>query len=233
MLQFPFSVSQRVWVEWMTKTRILVADDHAVVLAGLTAILGMEPDMEVVAQASNGLEALELARRYQPDLIVLDLQMPHLDGLSTLPRLREMLPETRVLILTSLEDEASVFRVLEAGGSGYLLKKAADEELVGAVRDAMAGKAFIRPAALAAVAADFMERVEAGEPERGAFERLTPREREILGLVASGLTNQQIADQLVISVRTVETHRAHVMDKLGFKSRAELVKYALRKGFLS
>jgi two-component system response regulator NreC len=144
-----------------------------------------------------------------------------------------MLPQTRVLILTSLEDEASIFRVLEAGGSGYLLKKAADEELVGAVRDAMAGKAFIRPAALAAVAADFLERVDAGEPESSAFERLTPREREILGLVASGLTNQQIADQLIISVRTVETHRAHVMDKLGFKSRSELVKYALRKGFLS
>lgn len=215
------------------KTRILIADDHAVVLAGLSAILGMEPDMEVVAQARDGLQALELARHYRPDLVVLDLQMPHLGGLETLPRLREMLPDSRVLVLTSLEDETWVFRVLEAGASGYLLKKAADEELVTAVRDAMAGKAFIRPAALAAVAADFLDRVEAGGSESADFERLTPREREILALVATGLTNQQIAEQLVISVRTVETHRAHVMDKLGFKNRAELVKYALRKGFLN
>lgn len=233
MLQYPFLWGLVCEEVDAVRTRILIADDHAVVLAGLSAILGMEPDMEVVAQARDGLQALEMARQYRPDLIVLDLQMPHLNGLETLPRLRKIVPDSRILILTSLEDEAWVFRVLEAGGAGYLLKKSADEELVLAARDAMAGKAFIRPAAVAAVAADFLERVEAGGAETADFDRLTRREREVLALVATGLTNQQIAEKLVISVRTVETHRAHVMDKLGFKNRAELVKYALRKGFLT
>ncbi|MEB3198878.1 MAG: response regulator transcription factor [Candidatus Sericytochromatia bacterium] len=215
------------------KTRILIADDHAVVLAGLSAILSLEPDFDLVGQARDGDEAVRLALVSRPDVVVLDLQMPKLDGFQALARLRAHLPETQVLILTSLDDEASIYRVLQAGGSGYVLKKAAEVELVGAVREVRRGGAFIRPQYEAHLAADFLERLEAGGADPQTFERLTPREREILGFVAKGLTNQQIASHLVISVRTVETHRAHLMDKLGFKKRSELVDYAIRKGFLT
>lgn len=213
------------------ETRILVADDHAVVRAGLTAVLGAAPGLTVVGQASDGAEAIRLARALRPDLVVLDLTMPRMGGLEALTIIRQELPNTRVLVLTSVEDEASVFQVIEAGASGYLLKRAAAEDLLEAIQTARAGGAFVRPEIVRALAADWLQRERAGESSDA--DPLTPREREILGLVARGFTNQEIAEDLVISVRTVESHRAHVMDKLGFRNRAELVKYAMRKGILA
>lgn len=213
-------------------TRIVLADDHAILLSGLKAILSLEPDLEVVGEARDGLEAIALTKRLKPDLVVLDLHMPKLDGLKALGAIREQAPETRVLVLTSMENEEYLFRVIQAGGAGYVLKRAADEELLAAIREIQTGGAFVRPPIAQMLAADYVERMEAGETPDN-YEQLTPREKEVLALVARGLTNAQMAEELIISARTVETHRAHIMDKLGFKNRAELVKYALRKGYLA
>lgn len=219
----------------LRQTRILLADDHAILRAGLRAILGMEPDLEVVGEAKDGIEAIQMTRDLQPDLVLLDIHMPRMNGLTALGALREQFPAVKVLVLTSMEEEAYLFRVIEAGGAGYVLKKAADEELLAAIREVQAGGAFVRPAIARSLAQDFLQRLddEDGEDGRERYEKLTPREKEVLGHVARGMTNQQIADELVISVRTVETHRAHIMEKLGFKNRAELVKYAMRKGYLT
>lgn len=214
-------------------TRILLADDHAILRSGLRAILGMEPDLEVVGEAKDGIEAIKLTKELAPDLVLLDIHMPRMNGLTALGALREQAPDVKVLVLTSMEEEEYMFRVIEAGGSGYVLKRAADEELLAAIREVQAGGAFVRPAIARSLAADYLERLESGDQERDTYEKLTPREKEVLGRIARGLTNQQIADEFVLSVRTVETHRAHIMDKLGFKNRAELVKYALRKGYLA
>lgn len=215
-----------------TRTRILLADDHALVLAGIAAILADVPDLEIVGQVANGLEALQAAKTLAPDLVLMDLQMPKLNGLGALVAIHEQLPATKVIILTSVDDQATLFQVIRAGGSGYVLKKAAKEELLAAIRDVMAGHAFVRPPIQQMLAAETMAAAEAGDTPSG-FEKLTPREKEVLGMLAHGNTNQQIADAFVISVRTVESHRANLMEKLGMRTRAELVQYALRKGYLA
>jgi two-component system response regulator NreC len=213
-------------------TTIVLADDHAILLSGLKAILSLEDDLTVIGEAKDGHEAVSLAKNLQPDILLLDIHMPKLDGLSALPAIKTQAPNTKVIMLTSMENEEYLFRVIQAGGSGYVLKKSADEELLAAIREVQQGGAFVRPKVAQMLAADYLERVEAGD-ELPEYEHLTPREKEVLQHVAKGLTNQQIADQLIISVRTVETHRANIMDKLGFKNRAELVKYAMRKGYLA
>jgi two-component system response regulator NreC len=216
----------------VNRTTLLLADDHPILLSGLKAILSMEADLQVVGEAHDGHEAVKLAKELKPDMVLLDIHMPKLDGLGALTAIREQVPDTKVLMLTSMENEEYLFRAIQAGAGGYVLKRAADEELLTAIREVQSGGAFVRPPVAQMLAADYMERLGAGE-ESDTYESLTPREKEVLGLVAQGLTNQQIADELVISARTVETHRAHIMDKLGFKKRSELVKYALRKGYLA
>ncbi|MBV8062907.1 MAG: response regulator transcription factor, partial [Nevskia sp.] len=190
-----------------------------------------EPDIDVIGEAPNGREALRLAEELRPDLVLMDISMPEMNGIEATAKVKEACPLARVLILTMHENEEYLFRTIQAGGSGYVLKKSADTELVAAIHEVMARDTFLRPAAAQMLVADYVERVKRGE-EQDSYNLLTAREKELLGLIASGLTNQQIAEQLVISIRTVETHRAHIMEKLQINTRAELVRYAVRKGLL-
>lgn len=215
----------------LDRIRILLADDHTILRTGLKMLIGAASDLEVVGEAANGEEAVAMAQRLEPDVVLMDISMPGLDGIRATRAIKRSLPTVRVLMLTMHEDDEYLFRTIQAGGSGYVLKKAADDEVLDAIRHVAAGGAFLRPAVTTRLVQDYLERVEQGE-ETDSYSHLTEREREILGLIASGLTNAQIAQRLVISVRTVESHRANIMEKLGLQNRAELVKYALRKGLL-
>ncbi|HET8909640.1 MAG TPA: response regulator transcription factor [Ktedonobacterales bacterium] len=211
--------------------RVLLADDHTILRAGLRMMLSVQPDLEIVGEASDGRQAIVEAQRLQPDVILMDITMPELNGIEATRQVKKLLPETRVLVLTMHENEEYLFQVLRAGASGYILKEAADTELISAIRSVHAGRFYLAPPAQAMMVGDYMQRVRAGE-ERDSYSGLTEREREILKLVAEGYTNNQIGERLFISPKTVDTHRTHVMDKLNLHSRAELVKYAMRRGLL-
>lgn len=198
---------------------------------GLKMLIGAAPDLEVVGEAADGEEAVALAQRLEPDVVLMDISMPRMDGIKATKAIKRAVPQARVLMLTMHEDDEYLFRTIQAGGSGYVLKKAADDEVLDAIRHVAGGGAFLRPAVTTRLVQDYLERVGTGE-ESDSYNKLTEREREILGLIANGHTNAQIAQLLVISVRTVESHRANIMEKLGLQNRAELVKYALRKGLL-
>lgn len=201
--------------------------------AGLRALLTAEGDMQVVGEAANGREAIEACQRLKPDVVLMDITMPGMGGLEATVHIRKRCPEARVLMLTMHDNEEYLFRSLQAGASGYVLKKAADRELIGAIRSVSAGEAFLYPTAAKALIEDYVRRAEAGEEGVAVhYSGLSEREREVLSLIASGYTNQQIADRLVISVKTVETHRAHIIKKLGLSTRAELVRYAVRHGLM-
>jgi len=211
--------------------RVLLADDHTILRAGLKMMLSVQPDIEIVGEASDGRQAIAEALRLQPDVILMDITMPELNGIEATRQVKKLLPETRVLVLTMHENEEYLFQVLRAGASGYILKEAADTELISAIRSVYVGRFYLSPPAQAMMVGDYMQRVRAGE-EHDSYSGLTEREREILKLVAEGYTNNQIGERLVISPKTVDTHRTHVMDKLNLHSRAELVKYAMRRGLL-
>ena len=213
------------------RIRVLLADDHTILRSGLRMLIGGAEDLEVVGEAADGAEAIDRAAVLLPDVVLMDISMPRVDGIQATREIRKRLPAVRVLMLTMHEDDAYLFRVIEAGGAGYVLKKAADVELLDAIRHVAGGGAFIRPAVATRLMQDYMARVEQGE-EHDSFGRLTDREKQVLILIAGGHTNSQIAQQLIISIRTVESHRANLMVKLGLSGRAELVKYALRKGLL-
>lgn len=215
----------------MSPVRILLADDHTILRMGLKMLIGAAPDLEVVGEAADGEEAIALAQRLEPDVVLMDISMPRMDGIKATKAIKRAVPRARVLMLTMHEDDEYLFRTIQAGGSGYVLKKAADDEVLDAIRHVAGGGAFLRPAVTTRLVQDYLERVGTGE-ESDSYNKLTEREREILGLIANGHTNAQIAQLLVISVRTVESHRANIMEKLGLQNRAELVKYALRKGLL-
>jgi two-component system response regulator NreC len=215
----------------MPPVRILLADDHSILRMGLKMLIGAAPDLEVVGEAADGEEAIALAQRLEPDVVLMDISMPRVDGIKATKAIKRAVPQARVLMLTMHEDDEYLFRTIQAGGSGYVLKKAADDEVLDAIRHVAGGGAFLRPAVTTRLVQDYLERVGTGE-ESDSYNKLTDREREILGLIANGHTNAQIAGLLVISVRTVESHRANIMEKLGLQNRAELVKYALRKGLL-
>jgi len=210
--------------------RILVADDHAIVRGGLRALLKAEPDMELVGEATGGREAVELAARCRPDVLVLDISMPDLDGIRVTQALKPQIPDLRILILTVHDDEALLRAAMRAGASGYILKCAAEAELISAIRTVMGGGLYVDPPMLRVLLGDHQARPKAPEPE--AVEPLTNREKETLKLIAEGYTNRQIAELLNISVRTVEGHRANLSEKLGLHSRVELVRYAREHGLI-
>lgn len=215
----------------MSKIRILVADDHQIVREGVCMILATQKDFDVIGEAATGREALEMARTLHPDVVVMDLSMPDMTGIEATERIRKEIPEVQVLALTMHEEESYVFELLRVGAAGYVLKRAAAEDLVSAIRATRRGEAFLYPSVAKMVVQDFLGRARTGD-EKEALDGLTKREREVLTLIAEGLTNQGIAQKLFISIKTVQTHRAHIMEKLNLHDRTELVRYAIRKGLI-
>jgi DNA-binding NarL/FixJ family response regulator len=209
------------------RIRVLIVDDHAVVRTGLRRILDAEKDMQTVGEAPSAERALYEALELKPDVVLLDVVMPGKSGIEAMPALIKALPDTKVLVLSMQDDPRYVREAFEAGASGYVLKEAADTEVVDAVRAVANGDRYVHPALGARLIA-----AESEERKRAASDPLSEREREVLRLLALGHTNQEIAAQLYISVRTAETHRAHIMRKLGLASRAELVRYALDNGMI-
>jgi two-component system response regulator NreC len=214
------------------KVRVLIADDHAIVREGVRMILSTHPDIEVVGEASNGEQAVSLAQTLRPDVVVMDISMPGMNGIEATQQIRQRAAGVNVLALTMHEDDHYVFQLLKAGAAGYVLKRAAATDLVDAVRAAARGEAFLYPSVAKTVVADYLRRLQRGEAERKPYDGLTPREREVLALIAEGHTNQQIANRLFISIKTVQTHRAHIFEKLGLHDRTELVRYAIRVGLI-
>ena len=213
------------------KIRILVVDDHAILRAGLRALLSAEPDIEVVSEAGNGLEAVAQTEKLSPDIVLMDITMPVMDGLEATRRIHQSCPEVKVLVLTIHDSEEYLFQILEAGGAGYLVKDSADTDLVNAIHAVYRGEAFLSPLAAKMVIKRYLRAV-GQEEQKQNYEDLTRREKEILKLIADGYTNQEIAGLLIISVKTVETHRAHILEKLELRTRADLVKYARSQGLL-
>ncbi len=216
----------------MSKTRVLLVDDHMVVRIGLKALIDAEPDLAVVGEAGNGVEALAQARALTPDVIVMDISMPELDGLEATRRIRAELPQCCVLILTVHAQERYLFPVLKAGAAGYVLKSTVDTELLDAIRTVARGGAFLYPSATKLLLEDYLGQLQrGGSPD--AYETLSEREREVLKLLALGYTAAQVGDKLALSPKTVETYRGRIMEKLNLTSRADLIQYALARGLLA
>jgi len=215
----------------VTRVRVLVADDHTIVRQGLVGILKASAEVEVVAEASDGNEAVEKALKTKPDVAVLDVSMPRLSGIEAARRIHEALPGTQLLVLTMHDDEEYILKMVRAGASGYLLKDGAASELLAGIKALKAGKTFFGPHATKALAEAFA-RDKPAEPD-DPYERLTDREREVFQLVVEGKTNPEIGEILFISAKTVDNHRTRLMEKLGLHSTAELVRYAARHKLLS
>ncbi|MBI2862451.1 MAG: response regulator transcription factor [Chloroflexi bacterium] len=216
----------------MPKIRVLVVDDHSVVRSGLRWLINSEPDLQVVGEATDGLEAVQKAQELQPDIVLMDITMPGLTGLEATRRIKKTNPDVAVLTLTMHESEEHFFQALQAGALGYIPKSAPDTEVLAAIRSAARGQSYLSPAMATLLVSDYIDRARTGEV-LDPYERLTDREREILHLIASGFTTREIADRLTLSVNTVHNHRASLMEKLGLHSKVELMKYAVRKGLIS
>jgi two-component system response regulator NreC len=214
--------------------RVLVVDDHTLVRQGIRVLLQAEPDLQVVGEGSDGREAVRLARELQPDIVVMDLTMPEMDGMEATRLIKEFAPHIQVLALTMHDSDEYFFRVLQAGASGYVLKRAASTELLSAVRAVARGEAFLYPSVAKKLVYDYLNRAQVtGESEaQHSYAGLTAREREVLTLIAEGLSNREIAERLVLSLSTVQTHYAHIMEKLNLQKRVELIKYAIRNGLI-
>jgi DNA-binding NarL/FixJ family response regulator len=212
--------------------RVLIADDHTLFREGLRALFASEGDIEVVGEAADGQEAVRRALELRPEVVVMDLMMPIMNGIEATRELQAKLPASKVLVLSMYDDEEHVQRLLASGASGYMLKKATSDELVRALREVVAGGIPLDPSVAAKVVKDYVRRVQ-GEEEPNPSSELTPREVEVLKLIAQGLSNQTIADQLGLSRKTVDVHRANLMRKLDLHTVTELVKYALRRGLIT
>ncbi|MBI5649795.1 MAG: response regulator transcription factor [Chloroflexi bacterium] len=212
------------------KIKILLADDHTLVRRGIRALLETQSGIAVVGEAATGIEAIEKTRALAPDVVLMDIGMPELDGLDATARIKREMPGVNVLLLTVHDDANYLFRALSAGASGYLLKGAEVTELLIALQAIQRGEVYLQPIVAKLLVGDYLKR--ANSVEKNQIEELTPRQREILALVADGLTNQQIADKLVLSPFTVATHRANIMEKLNLHNRAELIRYAIENGLL-
>jgi DNA-binding NarL/FixJ family response regulator len=212
------------------KTRVLLADDHTLVRDGIRLLLDAQPDLEVVAEASDGAEAVDLALQEDVHLAILDVTMPRKTGLQAAAELAKRRPDLRILILSMHDKEQYFFEALKAGASGYVLKSAANRDLIEACRAAMRGEPFLYPAAVRALIRDFLDRASRGEAT--AQDPLTPRELEVVKLIAEGHTSEEMAEMLFISKKTVDRHRANVLEKLGMRNRVELTRYAIRTGLV-
>ena len=215
----------------MTKIRVLVTDDHAIVRDGICALLALTGDIEAVGEATNGREALEMVRKLAPDVVLMDIAMPLMDGLEATRRIHKEFPQAKVIVLTQYEDREYVLPVIEAGASGFISKTAASSELTSAIRSVYRGDSFLSPSVARLLVEDYREMAKAGK-SRDVSEQLTGREREILKLLAEGHSTHEIAQLLVISPKTVERHKTNLMAKLDIHNRLDLFKYALRKGII-
>lgn len=211
--------------------RLLLADDHAVVRSGLRLLLEAQPDLVIVGEAENGEEAIRRTAELEPDVVLMDIEMPGMNGIEAARRIKAQSPATSVLALTMYEDDQYFFEMLRAGASGYVPKRAAPDELATAIRAVSRGEVFLHPSLAGRLVQDYLQRRDVEEQETAADD-LTPREQEVLTLIAQGLSNNEIADQLVISAKTVDRHRENIMRKLNLHNRVDLVKYALRKGLI-
>jgi DNA-binding NarL/FixJ family response regulator len=212
------------------KTRVLLVDDHALVRRGLKLVLDAEPDLEVVAEAGDGVEAISLALSTELDLAIVDISMPRMTGLRAVAELRQRRPQLRTLILSMHENERYLYEALKAGASGYVLKTVADRDLVEACRAAMRGEAFLYPGAMTPLIRDFLRRARNRTPV--PEDPLTPREQEVVKLIAESYSTRQIADLLTISEKTVDRHRTNILEKLGMHDRVQLTRYAIRRGLV-
>ena len=209
----------------------MLADDHAVVRSGLRMLLDAQPDMEIIAEAESGAEAVAKVQELRPDIVLMDVEMPGMNGIEATQKIKESVPETAVLALTMYEDDQYFFEMLKAGASGYVPKRAAPDELVNAIRTVSKGGVFLYPTLAARLVNDYLNRDETAVADDDEQD-LTPREKEVLVQIAEGLTNPEIAEELTISVKTVDRHRENIMRKLNLHSRVDLVKYAIRKGLI-
>jgi len=210
-------------------TRILIADDFAIVREGLKKVLDAKPDLEVVAEAEDGREAVDKALKEDVHLAILDVSMPRMTGIQAAAVLQKRKPELKIVMLSMHDSEQFLFEALKAGASGYVLKSGADTDIVDACRAAMRGDSYLYPSAVTTLVRDYVERGGRGEEQ---FDVLTPRELEVLKLIAEANTSKQIADALFISIKTVERHRQNILDKLGMRDRVELTRYAIRRGLI-
>lgn len=215
----------------MSQIKLILADDHAVVRSGLRMLLEVQADIEILAEVESGTDAVKQTRLLKPDIILMDIQMPGLNGIEATKQIKELAPQTAVLALTMHEDDQYFFEMLHAGASGYVPKRAAPDELLTAIRAVGRGEVYLYPSLASRLVQDYLKRAESGD-QTLVYDDLTPREREVLTLIAEGLSNAEIAEKLVISVKTVDRHRENIMRKLNLHSRIDLVKYALRIGLI-